>query len=116
MFSWIAILALSALSLFDLFVLVTASKGVGVLIVAIFQICTGLLGWFKIKSLDFGLYFYLDTELKKGTRIIRELWEESLVLTGTFLLIIPGFLTDTIGLAFLTPYFRRLCLDTIEKN
>jgi UPF0716 protein FxsA len=115
MFSWIVILALSALSLLDLFILLQLSKGIGVLVIVVSQVLTGLLGWLKIRKMDFGLFFYLDTELKKKTRIIRELWEESLILMGALLLIAPGYLTDLIGIAFILPTLRNLCLEIFEE-
>lgn len=113
MFSWLVVLSLSALGLFDLFILIIASTGFGILIISLTQIAGASFGFWKVRQMDFNLFFFLDAELKKGEPVIRELWEEALILTGACLLIVPGFLSDLIGLAFLVPQLRSICLDLI---
>ena len=116
MFSWIIILALASLTLLDLFLLVVISRGVGIPIIVVSQLITGLFGWYKIRKMDFSLFFFMDAELRKKTKIVRELWDESLILTGACLLIIPGFLTDCLGIAFFSSYLRNLCLNYFDEN
>ncbi len=114
MFTLPVILSLSGLCLFDLLILVMASRGFGIAIITVSQVAGAVWGIWKVGKMDFNLFFYLDAELRKGEPIIRELWEEAIILTGACLLIIPGFLSDLIGIAFLVPQLRTFCLDFIH--
>ena len=114
MFTLPVILSLSGLCILDLLILVFASKGAGIMIITISQLSGAIWGGWKISQMDFNLFFYLDAELKKGEPVVRELWEEAAVLTGACLLIIPGFLSDLIGIAFLVPPLRTLALNFIN--
>ena len=114
MFTFPVILSLSGLCFLDLLILVVASKGTGILVITITQVSGAIWGGWKISQMDFNLFFYLDAELNKGEPVVRELWEEAVILTGACLLLIPGFLSDLIGIAFLVPPLRRLALNFIN--
>lgn len=114
MFTLPVILSLSGLCLLDLLILVLASQGPGILIITITQLSGAIWGGWKISQMDFNLYFYLDAELSKGEPVVKELWEEAIILTGACLLIIPGFLSDLVGIAFLVPPLRTLTLNSIH--
>jgi UPF0716 protein FxsA len=116
MFVLSVILSLSGLCLLDLLILVLASRGVGIVIIIVTQLAGALWGGRKIWIMDFNLFFYLDAELKKGEPIVRELWEEATVLTGACLLVVPGFLSDLVGIFFLIPPLRTLVLDIIHES
>ncbi len=116
MFSWLLLIVLFALAMLDLMVMLLMAKGVGIYIIVFCQSASFLFGWWKVRKMDFNLIFYLDAELKKEQPIIKELWEEALVLIGACFLIIPGFLTDFIGIGFLLPQFRQFCFDLIDNN
>ncbi len=114
MFTLPVFLSLSGLCLFDLLILVVASKGLGIVIITISQLLGAMWGGWKISQMDFNLFFYLDAELNKGEPVVRELWEEAIVLTGACLLVIPGFLSDLIGISFLVSSLRTLVLNFIH--
>lgn len=116
MFTWLNLVILTSLSLFDLYLLLILSKGVGIPIIAITQVAGAVFGFWRVKNLDFNLFFYLDAQIRKGEVVIRELWEEAMVLTGSCLLIVPGFFSDIIAIFFLFSQFRALLLDYIYGN
>lgn len=114
MFSRILVAAALALSLLDFLILLLMARGFGIVVISITQGAGFVFGWIKIRRMDFNLFFFLDAEIKKGQPIIRELWEEALVLSAACLLIMPGFLTDLIGIGFLFPQIRELCFQMVD--
>ncbi len=114
MFSWVLIVAVIALSMLDFFILLLMASGIGIAVIFVTQAAGFTFGWIKLRKMDFNLFFFLDAELKKGQTIIKELWEEALVLSAVCLLIIPGFLTDLIGIGFLIPQIREFCFKLVN--
>ncbi|MCP4750353.1 MAG: FxsA family protein [Proteobacteria bacterium] len=90
------------------------SSGLGVYLIVVTQVMSALFGWFKLRKMDFNLFFFLDAELKKGENIVKELWEEAWILTAVCLLLLPGFVSDIIGCMFLIPPLRTFFLTLFE--
>ena len=99
----------------DMVLLIQISTGIGIYFIVVSQILTGAYGLYRLRKLDFSLYFFLDAELKKGERIVRELWEEVWILTAACFLILPGVISDVVGSLFLIPPIRRFFLDYISE-
>lgn len=116
MFSILFIGSVLVLSILDLFLLVQVSNGVGIWMVAISQLATGVFGFVKMKKMDFNLFFYIDAEQKKGEMIIREIWEEAFILTAACLLILPGFISDIIAALCFVPDVRKFCLNFLDNS
>ena len=116
MFSWLFILILSFLCIIDLFIMLLISRGIGIVVIIITQLASASWGLWKIRKMDFNLFFFLDVEMKKQEPIVRELWEEALILMGACLLVIPGFFSDMVGIAFLVPHLRIFCLEFMNEN
>ena len=114
MFLEVLFLIILAVGLVDLVVMIEVSNAVGIYFIIASQISSAAFGWYRLRQLDFNLFFYLDAQLKNGQMIIRELWDEAFVLTGACFLIIPGFMSDIIGIIFLIPRFRYIFLEWID--
>ena len=110
MFSPVLISALMLLSGLDLFLLIFISQGYGTVFIVFTQTLTAVFGFVKLRALDLNLFFFIEAELKKGQKIVTELWEEVMVLTAVSLLIIPGYFTDLIGILFFVPAIRTFCI------
>lgn len=115
MFTWIFLISFFSLTLLDLLILIQSSNGAGIYLIVLTQIASALFGYYRIRKMDFNLFFFLDTELKKNKTIIREVWEEVVLLLSACLLIIPGFVTDFIGLVCLIPQVRNVFLEVLEE-
>jgi len=114
MFSWLLIVAVFALAMLDFLILLLMASGIGIVIIFVSQTTSFVFGWIMLRKMDFNLFFFLDAELKKGQPIIKELWEEALILSAACLLIMPGFVTDLIGIGFLFPQIREFCFKLAD--
>lgn len=103
------------IALADMVVLVQISSGLGIYFIILSQLSSGGYGLFRFRKMDFSLYFFLDAELKKGEKIVRELWEEAWILTAVCLLILPGLISDLIGAVSLVPSVRRFFLEFVTE-
>ena len=74
---------------------------------------TAILGIFHLKMQGFELVFNLQKKLLSGQRAVPELVEGVGLLVSGFFFIIPGAITDIIGLVFLIPFTRRFFLRII---
>jgi len=74
---------------------------------------TAILGIFHLKMQGFELVFNLQKKLLSGQRAVPELVEGVGLLVSGFFFIIPGAITDIIGLVFLIPLTRRFFLRFI---
>lgn len=74
---------------------------------------TAIFGLFHLRVQGFELIFNLQKKLLSGQKPVAELAEGfGLVISG-FFFIIPGAITDLVGLIFLIPYSRRFFLRII---
>lgn len=99
----------------DLFILIQVSTGGGIYLIIISQLLSGIFGLYRLRTMDFNLLFFFDAELKKGMKLVRELWEEALVLIAICFLIFPGFITDFIGGVILIPYVRTAFIEILDE-
>ena len=74
---------------------------------------TAILGIFHLRMQGFELVFNLQKKLLSGQRAVPEFVEGVGLLVSGFFFIIPGAITDIIGLVFLIPLTRRFILRLI---
>ena len=74
---------------------------------------TAILGIFHLRMQGFELVFNLQKKLLSGQKAVPELVEGVGLLVSGFFFIIPGAITDIIGLVFLIPFTRRFFLRII---
>ena len=71
---------------------------------------TAILGIFHIRMQGFELIFNLQKKLLSGKQAVPELVEGIGLLISGFFFIVPGAITDIVGLAFLIPFTRKYIL------
>ena len=74
---------------------------------------TAILGIFHLRMQGFELVFNLQKKLLSGQKAVPELVEGVGLLVSGFFFIIPGAITDIVGLVFLIPLTRRFVLRLI---
>lgn len=105
----------AGISFVDLMFLNLIASGKGILFILLTQFISAGIGGYVVKKVGFNLIFFIDAELKKDTKIIRELWDEFYILIGGCLLFLPGFLTDLAGALLLVKDIRLVILDFLGK-
>lgn len=110
------LLAILVLPIVEIFLLVQAGALLGFIPTLLLIVATGVLGvqLFRIQGL--ATWLRLQACLARGEPPTRELVEGPLVLLGGILLLLPGFLTDVLGLLCLWPATRRRMADYLLKK
>ena len=68
-----------------------------------------------MKGEHFYLWTIVESELHNNRLPAEELVADLLLLGGGILLIVPGLLTDALGLAVFIPSVRQECIQLIRK-
>ena len=73
-------------------------------------------GVWLLKGEHFSLLTIVESELHNNRLPAEEIIADLLLLVGGVLLIVPGLLTDAIGLAVFIPVVRQECIQLIRKR
>lgn len=77
---------------------------------------SAILGAAMLRYQSIGVIRRLDRDLKQGRTPDASLFDGFLIVVGGVLLIIPGFVTDVIGLLLMIPFVRRLVRNFIKSR
>jgi UPF0716 protein FxsA len=92
------------------------AKAVGVLLMILLLIVGWPLGIWALRSQGRAVWRRLGVAVAEGRPPAREVLDGALVLTGGMLMIIPGFITDVLGVLLLLPPTRFLVRAWVERN
>ena len=73
-------------------------------------------GVWLIQGENFSLWTLVESELHNKRLPAEEILADLLLLGGGVLLIVPGLLTDALGLAIFIPAVRQECIQLIRKR
>ena len=104
---------LIGLAVLEIWILIQLGNIFGFWGTLLLVIGTAILGIFHLRMQGFELVFNLQKKLLSGQRAVPELVEGVGLLVSGFFFIIPGAITDIIGLVFLIPFTRRFFLRII---
>jgi UPF0716 protein FxsA len=110
---WFVLLVLWPLA--ELFVIVELSEAIGFLWVLLLLIVSWPIGWRLIRHEGRAALRRLRDALSAGQAPTSAVVDGTLVLVGAVLLLVPGFITDTIGLLLLLPT-RALARRAVLRN
>jgi UPF0716 protein FxsA len=91
----------------ELWVIVSAAEGLGVLPTIALLVLVSVLGAWLVKREGMGVLRRMTSATGRGEPPTDELVDGALVAVAGLLLLTPGFLTDALGLALLVPPVRR---------
>ncbi|GED68265.1 UPF0716 protein YtzA [Brevibacillus reuszeri] len=78
-------------------------------------ILTGLFGAWMAKQQGIQVFRMVQFQLARGQMPTETLIDGVLVLIGGLLLLLPGFISDVIGLIFLIPYTRMILRHLLKR-
>jgi UPF0716 protein FxsA len=111
---WFVLLVLWPLA--ELFVIVKISEAVGFLWMLLLLIISWPVGSRVIRHQGRAAMRRLREALAAGRAPTNEVLDGALVLIGGLLLLVPGFITDAIGLLLLLPPTRALARRGVARN
>jgi UPF0716 protein FxsA len=100
----------------ELFVAIQVADAFGILWTVILLIAGWPLGTWAIRSQGRAVWRRLSVAVSEGRPPGREVLDGALVLIGGALLIIPGFITDALGILALLPPTRALLRWLLVRN
>lgn len=103
----ILFLAVLALPFAEIYLLLTVGSVIGAVPTVFLVILTAILGASLLRRQGFAAFQRFQSSLAQGVMPAYEMVEGLIVLLGGVLLLTPGFITDLIGFACLTPCFRQ---------
>ena len=83
---------------------------IGVLPTLLLIVCTTILGFAILRLQGFMTLMQIQRRINAGEHPGVDVMDVALLMFGGFLLIIPGFITDIVGLLLLIPALRSLIL------
>ena len=101
-------LLLLALPFLEIAGFVVVGERIGVLPTLGLVVATGVLGAFLMRLQGFGIMSRIQSEMKDGRDPGRELAHGVMILLAGVLLLIPGFITDILGLLLFVPPLRDM--------
>lgn len=94
--------------LIELYVLIQVGSVIGALPTILLTVVTAIVGASLMKNQGISTMQRAQQSLSQGVVPETEMMEGLFIFLGGLFLLIPGFITDTLGLLFLIPPFRHL--------
>lgn len=111
---WLVLLV--AWPIVEIFVAVKIADAIGVIPMLVLLVLSWPAGSWAVRAEGRIVLRHLSSAVAEGRQPTREVLDGALVLLGGLLLIIPGFVTDALGLLFLLAPTRALARRGIVRN
>lgn len=108
------LLAVLLIPLLEIVVLIAVGRSIGILWTLALLVAMAVLGAWLSRRETGRTYTALRTALESGRMPTDEATDAILVMLGGFLLVLPGFLTDVIGLVLVLPWTRPLARRLLQ--
>jgi UPF0716 protein FxsA len=105
---WLVLLAFLVVPVLEIYVLIQVGQVIGAWWVVALLIAGCMAGSWLIRHEGARAFEALRVALNSGRMPARELADGALILAGGTLLIVPGFLSDIVGIFLLLPFTRPL--------
>ena len=112
----LAFLILIVWPLVELYVIVRVAEAIGALLTIVLLIAAVPLGFWAMRSVGRTVWRRFNAALAEGRPPGREVVDGALVVLGGGLLIVPGFITDVLGLLLLFPLTRVPLRGALIRN
>jgi UPF0716 protein FxsA len=112
----VALLLLICWPVAEVYVAVKVADAIGVLYTVLLLLASWPLGTWAVRSQGRIVWRRLTAAAAEGRAPAREVLDGAIVLIGGALLMVPGFITDVLGLVLLLPGFRSLTRRAFARN
>lgn len=100
----------------ELLVVIEVARAIGILATLVLLILSWPLGTWAIRTQGAAAWRRLTVTVAEGRAPGRELLDGVLILLGGLLLLVPGFITDALGIALLLPPTRAAMRPLMARN
>jgi len=108
--------ALIGIPLIEIYVFVQVGSEIGAFATILLTIVTTVIGIALTRVQGLGILLRARDALDKRENPVTEMFEGFLLAVAGLFLLIPGFVTDTIGLLLLIPFLRHLLAGAIARR
>ncbi|MFZ4516698.1 MAG: FxsA family protein [Acidimicrobiia bacterium] len=112
----ILIVAFVVIPLLELWCILAIGAQIGILPTLALLLAISIGGGFLVHRIGIGVWRRARATLATGQVPTRELLDGAIVFGAGTLLLVPGFLTDIIGLLIVTPPVRSLIRRTVQRR
>ncbi len=110
------LLALLALPILEIYLLIQVGGLLGFLPTLFLLFAAAGLGTYLLQTQGWSTWMRLQQSLSRGELPADELLNGAVIVAGGALLLLPGFLSDVVGLLCLLPFTRRLIAAWLVKS
>jgi UPF0716 protein FxsA len=110
------LIGLLCLPLIEIAVLIMVGSSIGVLSTIALVIFTGFMGSFLLRAQGFAAFSNLRRALESGQAPDAQIADAALIMVAGVMLIIPGFVSDLVGIALFIPFVRRWIVKSLAGN
>ena len=110
------LLALLALPILEIYLLIQIGGLIGFLPTLFLLFGAAGLGTYLLQTQGWNTWMRLQQSLARGEIPANELVNGAVIVVGGALLLLPGFLSDVVGLFCLIPFTRRLIAAWVIQN
>lgn len=100
----------------EIYVIVLVAEGIGVLLTILLLIVAWPLGTWAMRSEGRVVWRRFNAAIAEGRAPGREVVDGALILLGGGLLMVPGFISDAVGLLLLLPPTRAILRPVLIRN
>ncbi len=110
------VLLLILLPILDLYILIKASQTMGFGITVVLIILTGIAGYYLAKTEGKLVIRNINNAMSQGNIPGNEILTGFSILIGGFLLLLPGIVTDIVGITMVLPGTRNFYKEYIRRK
>ena len=100
----------------ELFILVRVGMSIGFLWTFLLVLATSMLGLFVMRVAGFATALRARESLSRGELPAQQMLEGLMVAVGGGLLLLPGFISDILGVICLLPVTRRMLINKVRQR
>ena len=114
--SYFIIVFMIVLPIVEIWVLIKLGSIFGAFGTLALIIGTAGLGVMIAKYQGLGILYNLQSKISQGKQALHEIVEGVVLLVGAFFFIVPGAITDFVGICLIVPQLRRLIIRTVVNK
>ncbi|SER70475.1 UPF0716 protein FxsA [Pseudomonas sp. NFACC02] len=100
----------------ELFVLVKVGMSIGFLATFLLVVAGSMLGVFVVRVAGLATAMSARESLARGELPAQQMMDGLMMTVGGGLLVLPGFISDVLGLICLLPFTRRVLVDKVRQR